>query len=64
VPTLLVRGSRSDLVPEESVRHFLDVIPDARYVDVQDAGHMVVGDRNDAFRAALIEFLEARRETR
>jgi pimeloyl-ACP methyl ester carboxylesterase len=26
-------------------------------VDVGGAGHMVAGDRNDAFSAAIIEFL-------
>jgi pimeloyl-ACP methyl ester carboxylesterase len=29
----------------------------AEYVDVAGAGHMVAGDRNDAFTAAVIEFL-------
>lgn len=57
IPTLLVRGSLSDLVTESGVRHFLEVIPGASYVDVQDAGHMVVGDKNDAFRFALTDFI-------
>jgi pimeloyl-ACP methyl ester carboxylesterase len=57
VPTLLVRGRMSDLVSEETARHFLELCPHARYVDVSDAGHMVAGDRNDAFSAAVIDFL-------
>lgn len=57
IPTLLVRGSRSDLVTEDSIKHFLEVIPHSSYVDVHDAGHMVVGDQNDAFGAALTDFL-------
>ena len=57
IPTLLVRGSQSELVKEENVRHFLSVIPSARYIDVQ-AGHMVAGDSNDAFTDAVIDFIE------
>lgn len=58
VPTLLVRGQRSELVTPENVRHFLGLIPSAKYIDVAGAGHMVAGDRNDAFSAAVLSFLE------
>lgn len=57
VPTMLVRGRMSDLVSEETARHFLDLCPDAHYVDVSGAGHMVAGDRNDAFTDAVVDFL-------
>ena len=46
VPTLLVRGAMSDVISPDSVRHFLDAVPHATYVDVADASHMVAGDRN------------------
>lgn len=59
-PTLLVRGTRSELVDEESVQHFLDLIPSAEYADVSGAGHMVAGDRNDAFNEAVLAFLGRR----
>jgi len=58
VPTLLVRGQMSDLVSEETARHFLELCPHARYVDVSGAGHMVAGDRNDAFTDAVTSFLD------
>jgi len=58
VPTLLVRGRLSELVDEELARDFLSRVPHARYVDVSEAGHMVAGDRNDAFTEAVAEFLE------
>ncbi|AXL53674.1 hydrolase or acyltransferase of alpha/beta superfamily [Paraburkholderia caffeinilytica] len=58
VPTLLVRGARSELVTHESVSHLKTVIPHAESVDVASAGHMVAGDRNDAFSAALLAFIE------
>ena len=57
VPTLLVRGRRSDLLSEEGATHLLGLIPHARYVDVAGAGHMVAGDRNDAFANAVVDFL-------
>jgi pimeloyl-ACP methyl ester carboxylesterase len=55
---LLVRGRMSELVSEESVRQFLDLVPHASYVDVADAGHMVAGDDNDVFTRAILEFLQ------
>jgi pimeloyl-ACP methyl ester carboxylesterase len=57
LPTLLIRGARSELVASEHVEHFLKLLPTARHVDVQDAGHMVAGDSNQAFSHALKEFL-------
>lgn len=57
VPTMLVRGGISDVVSADTTKEFLDAVPHAKYVDVADAGHMVAGDRNDAFSKAVIEFL-------
>ncbi len=57
VPTLLVRGRQSDVLSEEGARQTLELMPQARYVDVGGAGHMVAGDRNDAFNDAVVEFL-------
>ena len=57
VPALIVRGRLSDLLSEEGVRHFLELVPHARYADVSGAGHMVAGDRNDAFSRAVLDFL-------
>jgi len=57
VPTLLIRGAMSDVVSPDSVKHFLDAVPHATYVDVAEASHMVAGDRNDIFTAALVDFL-------
>ena len=57
VPVLLVRGRTSDVVSEEVAREFLSVVPHAEYVDLA-AGHMVAGDRNDAFTGAVLTFLQ------
>lgn len=57
VPVLLVRGGLSDVMDETSVGHTLAVIPQADYVNVADADHMVAGDRNDAFTAAVLDYI-------
>ncbi len=57
IPTLLVRGMLSELIHEAEATAFLSATPGSRMVDVGGAGHMVAGDRNDAFSAAIIEFL-------
>ncbi len=58
IPVLLVRGRQSELVSEEHVREFLEYVPHAKYTDVSEAGHMVAGDRNDLFSAAVLAFLD------
>ncbi len=58
VPTLLVRGRMSDMVSPESAQLFLEQCPHAEFRDIADAGHMVVGDRNDIFAGAVVEFLD------
>jgi non-heme chloroperoxidase len=57
IPTLLVRGSKSDLVSIEGARHFLELIPHAGFVDVQGAAHMVAGDMNDVFSQSIVDFV-------
>jgi len=58
VPTLLVRGRESDILSEHGVREFLEHLPHGEFVDVGGAGHMVAGDRNDAFTSAVRAFLD------
>lgn len=57
IPTLLVRGASSELVKDEHVRDFLQLMPHATYVDVGGARHMVAGDENDRFSSAVVGFL-------
>lgn len=57
VPVLVVRGKLSDIVSDASVASFRSKVPHAETVDVSEAGHMVAGDKNDAFNAAVIGFL-------
>jgi len=57
VPVLVVRGKLSDIVSDASIASFRAKVPHAEVVDVSDAGHMVAGDKNDAFNAAVKSFL-------
>lgn len=57
VPTLLVRGSQSDVVSLEGAQRLRELIPQAEIADIAGAGHMVAGDRNDAFNDAVVDFL-------
>lgn len=57
-PVMLVRGGSSDLVSEEVAREFLEIVPQAEFADVAGAGHMVAGDKNDAFTDAVLPFLD------
>ena len=59
VPVLLVSGGRSDLVSERTIRHFRELVPHARHVQLPEATHMVAGDDNNAFTDAVLDFLSA-----
>lgn len=57
LPVLLIRGRNSELVSMDHVNEFLEQVPHAKFTDIQDAGHMVAGDRNDVFASAVEDFL-------
>ena len=56
IPVLLIRGKLSDVVSPEGVRHFLDTVPNAEFVELSDAGHTAAGDDNDAFSDVVVKF--------
>ncbi len=58
LPVHLIRGGASDLVTEQDAQDFLALVPHAQFTDIKGAGHMVVGDSNDDFSAAIISFLQ------
>ncbi|WP_312871684.1 alpha/beta fold hydrolase [Amycolatopsis acididurans] len=55
-PTLVVRGTKSDMVSSEAATELIGLVPSARLVEVA-AGHMIAGDDNDMFTAHLGDFL-------
>ena len=58
VPTLLISGEQSDIVSNSTIAEFQHCVPHARHVCVARATHMIVGDRNDAFTAAVRDFIQ------
>jgi pimeloyl-ACP methyl ester carboxylesterase len=56
-PLLLIRGGASDVVDDAGVAELRQLLPQAEVCNVAQAGHMVVGDRNDAFNAGLMAFI-------
>lgn len=56
LPVLLVRGLSSDVVSDAGVAAFRATVPHLEVLDVAGAGHMVAGDRNDAFNHGIIAF--------
>jgi pimeloyl-ACP methyl ester carboxylesterase len=64
VPTLLIRGGQSDVLSMDDARHFLRLVPHAEFCNIDDAHHMVAGDDNSTFDAAMIDFLERRIRSR
>jgi pimeloyl-ACP methyl ester carboxylesterase len=59
IPVLLISGGRSELVSDETVAHFLELVPQAEHVRLPEATHMLAGDDNDAFSDTLLAFLRA-----
>ena len=57
-PTLVVRGAASDVFAADTADRMVDeVLPDARLAVVPQAGHSVMTDNPDAFRAAVAAFV-------
>ncbi|QGZ93773.1 alpha/beta fold hydrolase [Terricaulis silvestris] len=57
LPTLLVRGAESDVVDADGLEEFRRHAPHAEVASIARAGHMVAGDRNDAFSGAVLPYL-------
>jgi non-heme chloroperoxidase len=57
VPTLLVYGQYSDVVSARGIDELRALIPSAETVEVGNAAHMLTGDPNDVFNAAVRGFL-------
>lgn len=58
VPTLILRGARSQLYGPETAAWLADAIPDARVAAVPDAGHAPHLERPVAFNQFLSDFVE------
>jgi pimeloyl-ACP methyl ester carboxylesterase len=57
VPLLLVRGGDSDVVDADSIAETKRLLPQTEVFEVAGAGHMIVGDKNDAFNEGVLTFI-------
>ena len=58
-PTLIIRGSETDLLPREVADRMVETIPTAELVEVSRAGHMVFEDNPEEFIPAVMGWLSA-----
>jgi pimeloyl-ACP methyl ester carboxylesterase len=58
IPALLITGARSEVVSREAALDLQRLIPGAHSVEIANAGHMVAGDENDVFDAAVGRFVD------
>ena len=56
-PALVVRGERSNILDRHQAERMAATFPDARLVEIANAGHRVMLDNHPAFLAALEGFL-------
>jgi pimeloyl-ACP methyl ester carboxylesterase len=57
-PTLVLRGSRSDVLTDESAKEFSESVPNGRWLRIENAGHTIQGDNPRALLDALDPFLK------
>lgn len=57
VPTLVLRGSESDVLSQDVAQRAATEMRQARLVVIPGAGHSVPGDNPDAFTQAVVEFI-------
>ena len=57
-PTLIVRGGITDILTSEACDEMVARMPNCRWVEIPDAGHLVIEDNPDAFNTAALEFLQ------
>ncbi len=58
VPTLVIRGANSEILSRETAEEMMDILAQGRLAEVAGAHHMVAGDDNNAFMAALLAFID------
>jgi esterase len=56
-PTLIVRGGKSDVLSDDAAERFAHMLPHARWVRVENAGHNVQGDNPSGLLDAMNPFL-------
>ena len=57
-PTLVLRGSDSDVLSEAGADELLSLLPDARFARITGAGHLAAGDNPESFVGLVSRFLD------
>ena len=57
-PVLIVRGARSDILPEAVAQELTEIIPTSRLASVEGAGHTALGDKTEATIDLIRRFLD------
>jgi len=60
VATLMLLGTKDEVIPPETGRLYVERIPNCYYALVYDAGHVIEAERPEALFAAVRDFLEQR----
>ena len=60
VATLVLLGTRDEVLPAETGRLYVERLPNCYYALVYDAGHEIEAERPEALFAAVCDFLEHR----
>lgn len=58
VPVLLMAGTDDRITPPDEMRQLAELIPDAEFVEIPEAGHMAPMENPDAVNAAIKRFLD------
>lgn len=58
IPAMLVVAAQSDVVGREGIEELREALPQLEIGLVHGAGHMIAGDRNEAFNEAILPFIE------
>ncbi|MDP9238893.1 MAG: alpha/beta hydrolase [Chloroflexota bacterium] len=60
VPTLLVRGGKTLVLPRETAQRMIASLPDAELIEVPDSGHSVPTDRPEELQQIVLDWLAKR----
>jgi len=59
-PTLIIRGTESDVLDDHVACRMIDILPDGVSVDIRGACHSVPGDNPGEFEKVVLRFLRTR----
>ena len=58
-PTLIMRGANSPIMPKDVAQKMAEVLPNGRFCEIENAGHLVPQENHVAFENAVIAFLNS-----